>query len=387
MQIFKRILQLPTLLDKKSYFLFGPRATGKSFLIKQQLGDQAIIINLLKTDNYLRLSAAPYLLEEWIKGMMLNQSNPWIVIDEIQKIPLLLDEVHRLIEEFQWRFLLTGSSARKLKYGNANLLAGRARSAELFPLCWAEIPDFNLSQYLKWGGLPLIMDSDNPEEDLQSYVNTYLYEEIQSEGFVRNLQAFSHFLQLAAHTSGQILNYSKIANDVGVSVPTIREYYQILEDTLIGFVLPAWTKSKKRKAASSGKFYLFDIGVTNILNGIKTLDPQSNLYGRAFEHWIALELRSYLSYRRIHEPMSFWRSQLHHEVDFLIGEKYAIEVKATHRINNDDLKNLQILAEENIFQKCYLVSNDPNPRISQNIICLPWQKFIEELWQDRIINF
>lgn len=386
MHIFNRILQLPTLLDKKSYFLFGPRATGKSFLIKQQLSDQAIIINLLKTDNYLRLSAAPYLLEEWIRGMMLNQNCKWIVIDEIQKIPLLLDEVHRLIEDFRWHFLLTGSSARKLKYGNANLLAGRARSAELFPLCWAEIPNFNLPQYLKWGGLPLIMDSNNPEEDLQSYVNTYLYEEIQAEGFVRNLQAFSVFLQLAAHTSGQVLNYSKIANDVGVSVPTIREYYQILEDTLIGFVLPAWTKSKKRKAASSGKFYLFDIGVMNILNGIKTIDAQSNLYGRALEHWIALELRSFLSYRRIHESMSFWRSQMHHEVDFLIGEECAIEVKATHRVNNDDLKNLQILAEENIFKKYYLVSNDPNPKISQNIICFPWQRFIEELWQDKIIH-
>lgn len=386
MPIFKRILQLPTLLDKKSYFLFGPRATGKSFLIKEQLSQEAVIINLLKTDNYLRLSASPYLLEEWIKGMMLSEQKKWVVIDEIQKIPLLLDEVHRLIEDFQWHFLLTGSSARKLKYGNANLLAGRARSAELFPLCWAEIPDFDLSAYLKWGGLPLIMDSDNPEEDLQSYVNTYLYEEIQSEGFVRNLQAFSHFLQLAAHTSGQILNYSKIASDVGVSVPTIREYYQILEDTLIGFMLPAWTNSKKRKAASSGKFYLFDIGVTNILNGIKTIDSQSNLYGRAFEHWIALELRSYLSYRRIHEPISFWRSQLHHEVDFLIGETTAIEVKATQRVNNDDLKNLQYLAEENIFQKYYLISNDPNPKVSQNIICLPWQKFIEDLWQDKIIN-
>jgi len=384
MNTFNRILNLPSLLDKKSYFLFGPRATGKSFLVQQQLSQIAVILNLLRTENYLKLSSAPYLLEELILAQMRKNPTQLIVIDEIQKIPLLLDEVHRLIEERHWKFLLTGSSARKLKYGHANLLAGRARSAELFPLCWQEIPNFDLTHYLQWGGLPMIMDSDSPKDDLISYVNTYLYEEIQAEGFTRNLPAFTAFLQLAAHTSGQVLNYSNIASDVGVSVPTIREYYQILEDTLIGFTLPAWTKSKKRKSASSGKFYLFDIGVTNALNGIKKIEQPSNLYGRAFEHWIGLELRSYLSYKRIHEPLTFWRSQQHHEVDYLIGDISAIEVKATNHIKNDDIKNLMILAEEKIFKKYYLVSHDPIRRVTNNILCLPWQEFIAELWSDKI---
>lgn len=385
MTTFQRILNLAELIHDRSYFLFGPRATGKSFLIRQQLSQEAIILNLLKTDLAFRLLAEPYRLEELILAGMQNKNIDVVVIDEIQKVPLLLDEVHRLIEEKGWKFLLTGSSARKLKYGHANLLAGRVRRADLFPLCYAEFPKFDLDRYLQFGGMPLVVTSDEPLEELQSYVNTYLYEEIQAEGFVRNLPAFTRFLQLSAQTNSQILNYSKIANDVGVSIPTIKEYYQILDDTLIGFFLPAWTKSKNRKAMSTNKFYLFDLGVMHYLNDIRSLDRASNLYGRAFEHWIALELRSYLSYRRVKETLAFWRSQQHHEVDFLVGNKIAIEVKATKRVVNDDLKGLIALASENVFEKYYLVSHDPIPHMTNNILCLPWQHFIDQLWSDKII--
>lgn len=384
---FKRILDIAKLVESRSYFLFGPRATGKSFLIKKQLADKAIVLNLLKTDLSLRLTAEPYRLEEVIRGEMTTKKSPaCIVLDEIQKIPLLLDEVHRLIEEYQWKFLLTGSSARKLKQGHANLLAGRVRQAELFPLCYPELPEFNLERYLQFGGMPLVVTSDDPIEELQSYVNTYLYEEILAEGYVRNLPAFTRFLQLAAKTSSQILNYSKIASDVGVSVPTIREYYQILIDTLLGFSLPAWTKSRKRKATNTHKFYLFDLGIMHYLNEVQYLDRESDLYGRAFEHWIGLELRSYLSYRRIKQKLAFWQSQQHLEVDFLVGNTYAFEVKAARRINNFDLKGLMALAEENVFKKYYLISHDPLPRVINNIICLPWQDFINQLWADEIIN-
>jgi len=386
MTTFKRILNLYDLLKNKSYFLFGPRATGKSFLIRQQLSDNAVIINLLKTDFALRLTAEPYQLESIVRAAMQDKTDTCIVIDEIQKIPLLLDEVHRLIEEYGWRFLLTGSSARKLKRGHANLLAGRVRRADLFPLCYPEFPAFNLDHYLQYGGMPLVVTSDEPVEELQSYVNTYLYEEIQAEGFVRNLPSFNRFLQLAAQTSSQILNYSKIANDIGVSIPTIREYYQILEDTLLGFSLPAWTKSKHRRAMNTSKFYLFDLGVMHYLNDIRSLDRASNLYGRAFEHWIGLELRSYLSYRRIREPLSFWRSQQQFEVDYLVGDTCAIEVKATKRVIQSDLKGLMALAEENVFKKYYLISNDPIRQVIHNITCLSWHEFIEELWADKIIN-
>ncbi len=382
---FNRILQLAPLLKERSYFLFGPRATGKSFLIKQQLAESAVIINLLKTEYYLRLVAAPYQLEELILAQLKNNTEKIIVIDEVQKIPLLLNEVHRLIEEKQWKFLLTGSSARKLKHGQANLLAGRARTAELFPLCWAELSDFELKKYLLYGGMPLVVNSNEPWEELQSYVSTYLYEEIQAEGFVRNLPAFSKFLQVAAFCNGQILNYSKIANDVSVSLPTIREYYQILEDTLLGFTLQPWTKSIKRKAQATAKFYLFDLGVTNYLNQIRTVEIASDLFGRALEHWIALELRSYLSYRRIFQPLTFWRSQNHQEVDFLIGDIYAFEVKATQKINQTDLKGLKALAEENQFKRFYCVSNDPIHRVVDGIVCLDWREFIQRLWRDEII--
>lgn len=385
MASFDRLLNLPSLLAKRSHFLFGPRATGKSFLIREQLGDKAIVINLLRSEYYLRLSAEPYLLEKLLLTQVGDNQNPLIVIDEVQKVPLLLDEVHRLIEEQHWTFLLTGSSARKLKHGHANLLAGRARTAELFPLAWPEMPKFNLEHYLQYGGLPLVVTSDEPWEDLESYVNTYLYEEIQAESVVRQLRNFSNFLRLAALTNGQILNYSKIANDVGVSLPTIREYYQILEDTLLGFIVPAWIKSQKRKAASSGKFYLFDLGVSHMLSDVRQLNRHSDLYGRAFEHWIALELRSFLSYRRKHTKLSFWRSQSHLEVDFLVDETHAFEVKATNKITNDDLKGLRALAEEQVFQHYYLISNDVIPQVKEGIICLPWQDFIEKLWADKII--
>lgn len=387
MIIFQRILDIAKLMELRSHFLFGPRATGKSFLIKKQLADKAIVLNLLKTDLAIRLTAEPFRLEELIRGAMQGkESHSCIVIDEIQKVPMLLDEVHRLIEEYSWKFLLTGSSARKLKQGHANLLAGRLRRAELFPLCYSEFPKFNLDQYLQFGGMPLVVTSDDPIEELQSYVNTYLYEEIQMEGFVRNLPAFTRFLQLAAQTSSQVLNYSKIASDVGVSIPTIREYYQILDDTLLGFSLPAWTKSKKRKAASTHKFYLFDLGVMHYLNEVQHLDRASDLYGRAFEHWIGLELRSYLSYRRIKQKMAFWQSQQHLEVDFLVGNTFAFEVKSSKRIANANLKGLMALAEENVFKKYYLISQDPHPQVINNIICLPWQDFIEQLWADKIIH-
>jgi predicted AAA+ superfamily ATPase len=182
-----------------------------------------------------------------------------------------------------------------------------------------------------------------------------------------------------------VINYNKIANDVGVSAPTIREYYQILEDTLIGFLLPAWKDSQKRKAASTHKFYLFDLGITHFLNEVEHLERASDLYGRAFEHWIALELRAYLSYRRIKQTLSFWRTYQGCEVDFLIGHACAIEVKSTQRVSTNDLKGLKALSEEGVFKKFYLVSHDPIGQVVEAITCLPWQQFIEKLWADQII--
>jgi len=387
MTYYKRCLNLPDLLKKKSFFLLGPRATGKSSLIKKQLSDNAIILDLLRGDLFLRLSARPSDLEAIIKAELEKHPVDYIVMDEIQKLPLLLDEVHRLIETYQWRFLLTGSSARKLKHGHANLLAGRAWIARLHPLCWKEIPDFDLTQYLRYGGLPAIYDSEFPEEELNAYANTYLYEEIQAEGIVRKLPQFSRFLKVAALSSGQMLNFSQIASDTGVPASTVREYYSILEDTLLGFMLPPWVKSEKRKAIATAKFYLFDLGVTHTLAGTKNLDRNSDLYGRSFEHWIGLELRSYLDYHRINETLCYWQSRHQHEVDFIVGDDIAIEIKAARKITPRDLKNLKILQEEGICKQFFLVSHDSIEMKQDNIWCMHWKTFIERLWSGSLIEF
>ena len=387
---FSRVLDVGTLLEKKSFFLLGPRATGKSFLIGQQLGGRAAVIDLLRSDVFLRLSADPSLLESLIDGSRPKPSLPVVpvvpvVIDEVQKLPELLDEVHRLIESRRMRFVLTGSSARKLKRGRANLLGGRAWTAHLYPLTRAEIPRFDLSRFLRYGGLPPVVLSDDPREELHAYVRTYLHEEIQAEGFVRRLPAFSRFLTTAALTNGRMLNFAKIGSDAGLPAATVREHYFLLEDTLAGFLLPAWTKSKKRKAIATARFYFFDTGVAHALAGTETLDRNSDLYGRSFEQWLAMELRAYLGYRRRHEPMSYWRSTADHEVDFVIGDHTAIEAKATRRVGPSDLRGLQALAEEKIVRRLFLVTEDPIETKRGPIRCLPWQRFLDELWADELL--
>lgn len=380
--MFPRVLDLHKLLKKKSFFLFGPRATGKSFLIRHQFDKTVPIINLLRSELYLRLIAQPDELESIIN----TYAHPdLIVIDEVQRVPMLLNEVHRLIEEKNLKFLLTGSSARKLRGKEVNLLAGRAREAQLFPLTSTEIPDFNLERYLQYGGLPPVYQSEEPEEELVAYVDTYLREEIQAEALVRKIPAFSRFLLTSALTSGQILNFTAIASDAGVPVATVREYYQILQDTFIGFLVPGWTKTLKRKAMSSAKFYFFDLGVRNTLAQIQSIVPSSEIFGQAFEHFIALELRAYLSYRRKRQSLHYWRTQHGQEVDFIIGEKIAIEVKTTNRVTEKHLQGLRLLAEEQLCQRYWLVSFDKVARHQHGCEIIYWQDFLAQLWGDQII--
>lgn len=375
----QRILNLPELLKKKSFFLFGPRATGKTFMIRQQLNEQVLNINLLNSRFYLMLSAAPHELEALIAA---EPSKMLIVIDEIQRVPELLNEVHRLIEEKGLTFLLTGSSTRKLRRHGHNLLAGRAWEARLFPLTFIEIPNFDLEKYLLYGGLPPVYLSQDPAEELCAYINTYLKEEIQAESLVRSLPAFSRFLQTSALTSGQMLNFTEIASDTGIPVSSVREYYHILEDTFMGTLLPAYTKTTKRKAISTAKFYWFDVGVKHALTNIRHLESQSDLYGQAFEHFIVMEINAYLNYRRLRLPLTYWRSTHGQEVDLIIGDEMAIEIKSTQNIASKHLKGLKIFEEEQICRYYFLISQDMVQRKYESIEVCHWKVFLERLWQN-----
>jgi predicted AAA+ superfamily ATPase len=375
----KRRLILSTLLEKKSFFLFGPRSTGKSTMIREQLGERCHLIDLLDGQTFLRLSNDPSLLEE-VTAQPIRDGKV-IAIDEIQKAPALLDQVHRMIERNHAKFLLTGSSARKLRAGAANLLAGRAWEAQLLPLTFDEIKDLDLDRYLRFGGLPHVWLSDDPVEELSAYVHTYLREEIQAEGLIRKIPQFTRFLKVAALTNAKLLNFSEIASDTGIPASTIREYYSILADTLVGFLVEPWQGSKKRKAVQTAKFYLFDTGVTHTLADTKVLDRNSNLWGDSFEHFVGMELRAYISYLRIKTNLKFWRSVSGHEVDFIVDETLAVEVKATQKVSKGNLKGLKILAEEKKFKHLVCVSTDKLDRESDGIQILHWKTFLTRLWR------
>ncbi len=379
----QRTLDLRELLEKKSHFLLGPRSTGKTTLIRSQL-KKAVLIDLLKSAWEQRLLKNPSDLEAMILAQ--NEKPSVVVIDEVQKVPSLLNEVHRLIEEKKWRFLLTGSSARKLKGENINLLAGRAWTAHLYPLTWRELGSkFKLEHYLLYGGLPQVYGSRYPQQELEAYAHTYLQEEIRAEAYVRKIIAFSRFLELAALSNTQLLNFTQIGSDTETPPSTIREYYWLLEDTLLGHLLPPWTRSKKRKAIQTAKFYFFDIGVTHALAQVQFLDRHSDLYGRAFEHFLYMEIKACLDYLGKKQKMSFWRSINGQEVDFILGDEIAIEVKSTSKVSSSHLKGIEALQEENICKNFYLVSQDPIALKRGNLFILPWQQFLEKLWEGKII--
>jgi predicted AAA+ superfamily ATPase len=379
-----RKLDLVSRTASKSCFLFGPRGVGKTTLINNSLPQKTLKIDLLKSRYFTDLSANPSLLEE------LCGNEPFVVIDEIQRIPELLNEVHRLIEEKKKRFLLTGSSARKLKRGHANLLGGRARPLYLYPFIMNEIgPSFELHKALLTGTLPAVWFSDDPAADLDAYLSVYLKEEIKAEGIVRNLPAFMHFLKVSALCSGELVNYAAIASDSAVGEGTVRSHFQILEDTLLGTALEPFIGSKKRKAIGTHKFYLFDNGVRNFILGIDSLDRYSNQYGICFETFMANELKAYLSYKGIHKEITFWRTTSQFEVDFLIGRTTAIEVKATQRVSSKHLKGLGALAEEKIFKNFFLISEDSVQRVikdpnGHDIQLLPWNIFLDKIWKNEI---
>ncbi|MBN1983325.1 MAG: ATP-binding protein [Chitinivibrionales bacterium] len=376
---FKRILNLSKeITQARSIFLFGPRQTGKTFLLKELFPDSPFY-NLLISETFFRLSRRPGLIREEIGEKPVNHSTP-VIIDEIQKLPALLDEVQAMIDSHGQKFILTGSSARKMRRTGVNLLGGRAWTRHLFPLISKEIPDFDLVRMLNVGSLPYIYQSDDPHQELLAYCGTYLQEEIQAEAAVRRIDNFSRFLLGAALTNGEILNFEEIGRDSGIASRTVREYFQILDDTLIGTTLPPYQGTLKRKARSAGKFYFFDIGVCNTIAMRGTIQSKSELFGKVFEHFIFTELRAFLDYARDDRPLTFWRDHQGHEVDFIIGSDVAIEVKSTEQATEHDSKNLRYFSEEIPVRHLLLVSCDPYPRRMGTVTVLPWKEFLQRLW-------
>ncbi|MFA6091784.1 MAG: AAA family ATPase [Elusimicrobiota bacterium] len=379
MIIYSRVLDLAKTIESSSCFLFGPRSTGKTFLIKSSLPD-AKVYDLLDADVFSRLVRRPKLI-----GEELTELQDCVVIDEIQKLPALLDEVHRLIEARGLRFLLTGSSARKLRHQGVNLLGGRARQEHLYPLCSQEIPDFDLLAYLNRGGIPRMLASSEPAEDLHGYVSLYLREEIQAEALTRKVEQFARFLDVAGLQNGEEISYQNLASDCGISARTLQGYLQILEDTLLGFPVHSFRATKKRKAILRSKFFLFDVGIANTLARRSEILPRSELFGKCFEHFLFLELRAFIGYRRKRLPIQYWRSTSGYEVDCVIGDRLAVEFKSSDCVSDRHLRGLKALREEGLVKEYAVVSQDPEIRVLDGIRVYPWKTFLSELWSGRLL--
>lgn len=378
--IFKRHLDLKKLIQAKSYFLLGPRSTGKTYLIRHQLSRSIPVIDLLESDRYSQLLRRPQILRE-----TLPTSTKYCVIDEVQKLPHLLDEVHWLIENRGIQFLLTGSSARKLKRGGANMLGGRARQTHIFPLTSSEIENFDLVQYLNRGGLPSIYNSKNVNADLKAYADLYLKEEVLEEGLARKIDHFARFIDLMGFQSGKELNYEEIGSDSGVAPRTVESYLNVVEETFFGFTLPAFTKTKKRKAIRRSKFYLFDVGVARYLSQVGEVRPKSESFGNLLEHFVINEVRAYLGYFLPHKNLSYWRSTSQFEVDLIVDRDLAIEVKSTDLVTERHLRGLNALREDGLIKKYLVVSLDRDERTVNGIRILPLRKFLHLLWNHKLL--
>lgn len=384
MDYINRNVDLCKILENKSLFLFGPRQTGKSSFIKNQLMNTDIAMFWTLLDGRLRLKvlADPSILRQEVE--VRNLRDCIVIIDEIQKCPELLDEVHFLIEERNIRFLLTGSSARKLRSSGVNLLGGRATQRHFHPFNFAEIgnhPNYNLSYIFEHGLLPSMFLSSDIEEDLSAYVDTYLTEEIAAEGFSRNIPNFARFLTVASMSNSQLINYTNIASDSQVPVQTVKQWFQVLEDTLLGYQVESFTNTKKRKAITTSKFYFFDIGIARALRNIPAPKENTTEFGEYFEHLICMELKSWIDYKHPRSKLTYWRSNSNMEVDFCVDEEIAIEVKSSSNVTEKHLKGLKALREEGIFKRYVVVCQEEHPRITDGIEILPWKYFFEELWK------
>ncbi len=370
-----------------SFFVFGPRGSGKSTLIKSLYSshENVLYIDLLRPKTEDGFRRDPDQLVQLVEA----QKPSWVIIDEIQKLPKLLDLVHFLIEENSQKFILAGSSARKLKRGAANLLAGRAFVYHLHPFTAAELGgEFDLMTALQWGLLPKIYSlssSEDRKDFLESYCMTYLKEEIQQEQIVRNLDPFRDFLEVSAQMNGKVVNYSKIAKDIGVDTTTVQNYFSILEDTLVGFLLPAYHKSIRKRQRHAPKFYYFDPGISRALN--RTLDiaitERSFSFGNAFEHFLILEIKKLSDYHKKSWNFSYLLTKDDVEIDLIIeesrGKTICIEIKSTNSVKQDDIKNFINLTADFKNSQSLCLSNDPKAKKMGHVLCLHWKDGLKKL--------
>ncbi len=385
--LFKRALEVSWVLNpvtgSAAVFLWGARQTGKTTFLREHYSD-AKFYDLLDTALAAELSLRPILIREEV----LAQRPALVVIDEIQSVPLLLEEIHWLLENTGTRFLLCGSSARKFRHRARNLLGGRAVDFQMFPLTTREIGEADLKRILQHGALPVHYLVDDPFPLLKAYINNYIKTEIIDESATRNIPAFSRFLQIVGLCHGQQINYAGFARETGVSAATVRSYFQILEDTLLGFTLEPWRSRSKRRLVETAKFYLFDTGVANQLHPeSRTITEGSDLFGRAFEHFVLNEVRAYLSYRRVDYPISYWRTSSGFEVNLIVGDlDLAIECKSSLEVRGADLKGMRALCEENTVGRKIVVSRVENPRRTEDgIEIMPWRDFCAALWDGRLV--
>jgi predicted AAA+ superfamily ATPase len=393
MEAFQRRLSI-VLPERQSAFLWGARKTGKSTFLRQVFPG-SLSFDFLRTDLLIAFTTRPALLREQLLARSPAELALPVILDEVQKVPALLDEVHGLIEGHGLRFVLCGSSARKLKRGRANLLGGRAWRYEMLPLVSAEFPGaaegeggMDLLRALNNGLIPSHYLSVNPRKSLDAYVRDYLKEEVFDEGLTRNVPAFSRFFEALGYCHGELINHANIARDCGVDAKTVKEYFQILCDTLLGrLVLPFKKRQERQVIGKAPKFYLFDVGVAGAVSKRRIVEPRGDLFGRAFEHLVFMELVAHASYSELTYDIHFWRTKAGAEVDFVLGDgEVAVEVKGTSRVDDRDLRSLRLFGETHRPRLSIVVCNETVERVVDGIRIVPWRQFFRELWAGEILS-
>ena len=387
MENIKRVLDM-RIPKRQSAFLWGPRKTGKTTYLKQKFPN-SFVFDFLKTDLFFEISKNPSLLRERLLAQDEAALREPVVLDEVQKVPQVLDEVHWLIENKGLSFILCGSSARKLKSGHANLLGGRAWRYELFPLVSQEIGMVDLLRALNHGLIPLhyLQNNDDCKKSLAAYVQDYLKEEVFAEGLARNIPAFSRFFDALGYSHGELTNYSNIARDCGVDSKTVKEYFQILVDTLLASRVEPFKKRQSRQVITkASKYYLADVGIAGYLTKRNLEEQKGAEFGKAFEHFLFMEIVAYRSYAGKDFAINFWRTKSGIEVDFVLGSgEVAVEIRGSGRVDKKDLYGLGVFAGEYSPKKSILVCNEKEKRLSGKIEILPWEIFLEKLWDGKIL--